>query len=146
MKVSTWLICVLTSLVPSATWKSMSSYFSASARADSVMPAIQPWSAAGAEKPIDDGVAGLVVVARGVVAAAAVAGVLGGVPGTAGDKRTGADERHRGGRQATVSALPRCRHVLSSGNASLARRQVVGVPLVLCSVLLPGAGRPSGWC
>src|SRR3954454_2444733 len=52
MNVSTWLICVLTSLVPSATCRSMSSYLSASLRAASVMPAIQPWSAAGAEKPI----------------------------------------------------------------------------------------------
>jgi hypothetical protein len=52
MKVSTWLICVLTSLVPSATRRSMSSYLSASARAALVMPAIQPWSAAGAEKPM----------------------------------------------------------------------------------------------
>src|SRR3954452_9847126 len=52
MKVSTWLICVLTSLVPSATFRSTSSYFSASAFAAFVMPAIQPWSAAGAEKPM----------------------------------------------------------------------------------------------
>ena len=52
MKVSTWLICVATSLVPSATCRSMSSYCSAVARAASVMPAIQPWSAAGAEKPM----------------------------------------------------------------------------------------------
>jgi hypothetical protein len=52
MKVSTWLICVATSLVPSATCRSTSSYSSAAARAASVMPAIQPWSAAGAEKPM----------------------------------------------------------------------------------------------
>ena len=52
MKVSTWLICVPTSLVPSATWSSTSPYSSAAARAASVMPAIQPWSAAGAEKPM----------------------------------------------------------------------------------------------
>src|SRR5829696_2094279 len=50
MKVSTWLIWVLTSLVPSPTTSSTSSYFSASLRADSVIPAIQPWSLAGAEK------------------------------------------------------------------------------------------------
>src|SRR3954462_15797871 len=52
MKVSTWLICVLTSLVPSATFRSTSLYFAASAFAAFVMPAIQPWSAAGAEKPM----------------------------------------------------------------------------------------------
>ncbi len=52
MKVSTWLIWVLTSLVPSATWSSTSSYWSAAFRAASVMPAIQPWSAAGAENPM----------------------------------------------------------------------------------------------
>src|SRR3954453_1818998 len=52
MKVSTWLICVLTSLVPSATFRSTSLYFSASDFAAFVMPAIQPWSAAGAEKPM----------------------------------------------------------------------------------------------
>src|SRR4051812_7171683 len=52
MKVSTWLICVLTSLVPSATFRSTSSYFSAWDFAAFMMPAIQPWSAAGAEKPM----------------------------------------------------------------------------------------------
>src|SRR3954454_14157908 len=52
MKVSTWLIWVLTSLVPSATWSLTSLYFSAEALAAFVMPAIQPWSAAGAEKPM----------------------------------------------------------------------------------------------
>ena len=52
MKVSTWLIWVPTSLVPSATRSSTSSYSSSTARAASVMPAIQPWSAAGAEKPM----------------------------------------------------------------------------------------------
>src|SRR3954463_3747415 len=52
MKVSTWLICVLTSLVPSATFTVTSSYFSSTALAALVMPAIQPWSAAGAEKPM----------------------------------------------------------------------------------------------
>src|SRR4051812_8916283 len=52
MNVSTWLIWVLTSLVPSATFRSTSGYFSASALAALVMPDIQPWSAAGAEKPM----------------------------------------------------------------------------------------------
>src|SRR4051812_29970757 len=52
MKVSTWLIWVLTSLVPSATFTSTSSYFSSTALAALVMPDIQPWSAAGAEKPM----------------------------------------------------------------------------------------------
>src|SRR3954464_15703046 len=52
MKVSTWLIWVLTSLVPSATTRWTSLYLSAAARAAFVMPAIQPWSAAGAEKPM----------------------------------------------------------------------------------------------
>src|SRR4051812_8617878 len=52
MKVSTWLIWVLTSLVPSATWSLTSPYLSAAALAAFEMPAIQPWSAAGAEKPM----------------------------------------------------------------------------------------------
>ena len=52
MKVSTWLICRLTSLVPSATCRSMSGYCSARSRTLLVMAAIQPWSAAGAEKPM----------------------------------------------------------------------------------------------
>src|SRR3954466_12586339 len=52
MKVSTWLIWVLTSLVPSATWSSTSSYLSGAALPALVMPAIQPWSAAGAENPM----------------------------------------------------------------------------------------------
>ena len=52
MKVSIWLICRFTSLVPSATMSSTSEYVAASACAASVMAAIQPWSAAGAEKPI----------------------------------------------------------------------------------------------
>ena len=52
MKVSTWLICTATSLVPSATRSSTSSYFAASFSADSVIEPIQPWSAAGAEKPM----------------------------------------------------------------------------------------------
>src|SRR4051812_45922457 len=52
MNVSTWLICRLTSLVPSATRSSTSSYFAASFLADSVIEPIQPWSAAGAEKPM----------------------------------------------------------------------------------------------
>src|SRR6476620_1921943 len=52
MKVSTWLICRFTSLVPSATTRSTSPSDSASATADLVIEPIQPWSAAGAEKPI----------------------------------------------------------------------------------------------
>src|SRR6478609_2501249 len=52
MNVSTWLICRLTSLVPSATTRSTSPSASASATADLVIDPIQPWSAAGAEKPI----------------------------------------------------------------------------------------------
>src|SRR5688572_13310011 len=50
MNVSTWLICRLTSLVPSAIWRSMSGYCSSRSRTLLVMAAIQPWSAAGAEK------------------------------------------------------------------------------------------------
>ena len=52
MKVSTWLICRFTSLVPSATIRSTSPSASASATADLVIEPIQPWSAAGAEKPM----------------------------------------------------------------------------------------------
>src|SRR5688572_15273687 len=52
MNVSTWLIWTATSLVPSATRSSMSSYFAASRSADAVIEPIQPWSAAGAEKPM----------------------------------------------------------------------------------------------
>src|SRR6478752_3987831 len=52
MKVSTWLIWTDTSLVPSATRSSTSSYLAASVLADSVIEPIQPWSAAGAEKPM----------------------------------------------------------------------------------------------
>src|SRR3954452_12941601 len=52
MNVSTWLIWTFTSLVPSATRSSTSSYWSATSCADWVMEPIQPWSAAGAEKPM----------------------------------------------------------------------------------------------
>src|SRR4051794_33204397 len=52
MNVSTWAICALTSLVPSATFRSTSSYCSAAAFAPALIPDIQPWSAAGAEKPM----------------------------------------------------------------------------------------------
>ena len=52
MKVSIWLICWLASLVPSAILKSMSEYFSASAFAELLTAASQPWSAAGPEKPM----------------------------------------------------------------------------------------------
>ena len=52
MKVSTWLICRLTSLVPAATFSSTSGFSAAAFLALSVMAAIQPWSAAGAEKPM----------------------------------------------------------------------------------------------
>src|SRR6059058_6086086 len=52
MKVSTWLIWVLTSLVPAATSSFTSGYLPAVALASLVIAAIQPWSAAGAEKPM----------------------------------------------------------------------------------------------
>ena len=52
MNCSIWLICRFTSLVPSACTSSTSEYLSASATADLVMEPIQPWSAAGAEKPM----------------------------------------------------------------------------------------------
>ena len=70
MKVSTWLICRLASFVPSATISSMSGYFAASAMAAELMAPSQPWSAAGPEKPMVIGLAGLVVV--GVVGRAVV--------------------------------------------------------------------------
>src|SRR5262245_27929362 len=50
--VSTWAICWLTSLVPSVALNVTSENFPAWARAFLVIAAIQPWSAAGAEKPI----------------------------------------------------------------------------------------------
>src|SRR6478735_4800835 len=52
MKPSIWLICTLTSFVPSACLSSTSEYFFASATAPLVMAPIQPWSAWGAEKPM----------------------------------------------------------------------------------------------
>ena len=52
MNVSTWEICRFTSLVPSATRSSTSSYCAATSFADWVIEPIQPWSAAGAEKPM----------------------------------------------------------------------------------------------
>src|SRR6476469_4430619 len=52
MKVSIWLICWLASLVPSAILKSMSEYFAASAFAELLTAASQPWSAAGPENPM----------------------------------------------------------------------------------------------
>src|SRR5690349_4940459 len=52
MNVSTCEIWRLTSLVPSATFSSTSSYLAACALADLVIEPIQPWSAAGAEKPM----------------------------------------------------------------------------------------------
>ena len=52
MKVSTWLICWLASLVPSALLSSTSEYFLASSIAELLMAASQPWSAAGPENPI----------------------------------------------------------------------------------------------
>ena len=52
MNCSIWLICTLTSLVPSAWTSSTSEYLAASSTADFVIEPIQPWSAAGAEKPI----------------------------------------------------------------------------------------------
>src|SRR6478735_4119430 len=52
MNDSIWLICTFTSLVPSA-WTSLTSeYLAASSTADLVIEPIQPWSAAGAEKPM----------------------------------------------------------------------------------------------
>ncbi len=52
MKVSTWLICWLASLVPSALFSVTSEYFFASARAELLIAASQPWSAAGPENPM----------------------------------------------------------------------------------------------
>src|SRR3712207_6141384 len=72
--------------------------------------------------------AGLVVGAGGLTATAApAAGGLGGVARAAGDQDAGAENGERGRRDTTEGALPRCRHVLSSGIASLAVvGQVVG--------------------
>ena len=86
-----------------------------------------------------DGVARFVVVAGGVVAAVRCRSSP-AVAGAAGDQGAGADQGDRGGRQATVSALPRCRHVLSSGIASWRRRQVVGS----CGWCRGGTGRGPG--
>jgi hypothetical protein len=63
ISVSTWLICWLTSLLPSTAFSVTSSYCSACALAFVVMAAIQPWSAAGAEKPIVTSLPGCGVVA-----------------------------------------------------------------------------------
>src|SRR3954469_12542995 len=52
MKVSTWLICWLASLVPSAVLSSTSEYFFASAMAELLMAASQPWWGGGPEKPM----------------------------------------------------------------------------------------------
>ena len=52
IRVSTWLICWLTSLVPSTASRVTSGYFAAWLLALDVMAPIQPWSASGAEKPI----------------------------------------------------------------------------------------------
>ncbi len=52
MNPSTTAICALTSLVPSANCRSMSSYWSAASWALLLIAASQPWSAAGPEKPI----------------------------------------------------------------------------------------------
>src|SRR4051794_3316785 len=52
MRVCTWLICWFTSLLPSTAWSVRSLYFFASLWALVVIAAIQPWSAAGAEKPM----------------------------------------------------------------------------------------------
>ena len=52
MNVSTWAIWASTLLVPSASRSSTSSYCLATASVESVIEAIQPWSAAGAEKPM----------------------------------------------------------------------------------------------
>ena len=52
MSVSTWLICWLTSLVPSTASRVTSEYSPAVLLALVVMAPIQPWSASGAEKPM----------------------------------------------------------------------------------------------
>src|SRR3954452_7487501 len=52
ISVSTWLICWLTSLVPSTASSVTSSYLAAWLLALAVMAPIQPWSAWGAEKPM----------------------------------------------------------------------------------------------
>src|SRR4051812_36284217 len=52
ISVWTWLICWLTSLLPSTACKVTSLCFAAWSLALVVMAAIQPWSAAGAEKPM----------------------------------------------------------------------------------------------
>ena len=53
MNVSTWLICALTSFVPSATTSfDVGETCPPVALAPLVMAAIHPWSAAGAEKPM----------------------------------------------------------------------------------------------
>src|SRR3954453_13624278 len=52
MNVSIWLIWRLASLVPSAALSSTSLYFLASASAELLIAASQPWSAAGPEKPM----------------------------------------------------------------------------------------------
>src|SRR4051794_15298271 len=52
ISVCTWLICWLTSLLPSTACSVTSLYLPAWLFAFVVMAAIQPWSAAGAEKPI----------------------------------------------------------------------------------------------
>jgi hypothetical protein len=90
MKVSTWLICWLTSLVPAATFSSTSGFSAAAFLALSVMAAIQPWSAAGAEKPMTTFWPGAALLppdpAAGALAAGALAvgaGVLPVQPATA---------------------------------------------------------------
>src|SRR5690606_6318064 len=52
MNVSTWLICMLGSVVPSATRSVTSEYFLASFSAVELIAPSQPWSASGPENPI----------------------------------------------------------------------------------------------
>src|SRR3954469_5456423 len=52
MSVCTWLICWLTSLLPSTACNVTSEYLPAWSLAFVVIAPIQPWSAAGAEKPM----------------------------------------------------------------------------------------------
>ena len=97
MNVSIWLICTLTSLVPSATRSSTSSYFSASAWAAEVIAPIQPWSAAGAEKP-------MVTVSPG--SSLAPGGRRGGAAAAAGLGRRGVFEVQAATRAAAADQGP----------------------------------------
>ena len=135
MKVSTWLICTETSLVPSATRSSTSSYFAASFSADSVIEPIQPWSAAGAEKPMTtlSPASSLEPAGAAERAAAAVVVVVAGVVAGAGGER----ERREAGDQAGREPLP--------GRMVVDRRDMV----VLLGSLLERCGAEvvvQWWC